>query len=115
MGYRSQVIVAFNKSLVPKFLDAIARSEDAKRLVFEWRDKYDLDWNGDGHHLIHWGHIKWYHGKDTAIIEDFVRANLEDARFIRIGEDVKDGDIDDFGEFGEWDLYPCVEAHIEGI
>jgi len=98
MGYRSQVVLAFDKALLPKFLDVIARSEDTKRLVFEWRESWDKEFDGE-HHCIVWDHIKWYDDSDTKAIENFVHDNYEDARFIRIGEEYDDSD--DYGEFAQ--------------
>ena len=98
MGYRSQVVLAFHKALLPKFLDVIARSEDTKKLVFEWRDSWNKEFEGE-HHCIIWDHIKWYPDKDTCAIENFVNENYEDARFLRIGEEYDDSD--DFGEFAQ--------------
>ena len=98
MGYRSQVVLAFDKSILPKFLDVIARSEDTKRLVFEWRSSWDKEYDGE-HHCIVWDHIKWYPDEDTRAIENFVNENYEDARFLRIGEDHEDSE--DFGEFAQ--------------
>ena len=112
MGYRSQVVLAFDKALLPKFLDVIARSEDTKRLVFEWRDSWDKDFeipsfhwadkeddHDKGHHCIIWDNIKWYDDSDTKAIENFVHDNYENARFIRIGEEYDDSE--DFGEFAQ--------------
>ena len=98
MGYRSQVVLAFDKALLPKFLDVIARSEDTKRLVFEWRESWNKEFEGE-HHCIIWDHIKWYPDKDTCAIENFVNENYEDARFLRIGEEYDDSE--DFGEFAQ--------------
>ena len=98
MGYRSQVVLAFDKALLPKFLNAIAGSEDTKRLVFEWRESWDKEYDGE-HHCIIWDHIKWYDDEDTRTIENFVNDNYENARFIRIGEDWED--CEDYGEFAQ--------------
>tara|TARA_B100000902_G_C27029809_1_gene773881 strand:+ start:436 stop:774 length:339 start_codon:yes stop_codon:yes gene_type:complete len=98
MGYRSQVVLAFDNALLPKFLDVIARSEDTKKLVFEWRESWDKEFDG-GDHCIIWDHIKWYDDSDTKAIENFVHDNYENARFIRIGEEYDD--CEDFGEFAQ--------------
>tara|TARA_A100001011_G_C14173265_1_gene783496 strand:+ start:453 stop:821 length:369 start_codon:yes stop_codon:yes gene_type:complete len=108
MGYRSQVVLAFDKALLPKFLDVIARSEDTKRLVFEWRESWDKEFevtcygeqsDNEGHHCIMWDNIKWYPDEDTRAIENFVSENYENARFLRIGEEYDDSD--DYGEFAQ--------------
>ena len=43
MGYRSEVLLAFDKSILPKFLDVLAKCEETKRLVFEWRKEWDKE------------------------------------------------------------------------
>lgn len=110
MGYRSQVVLAFRKDILPKFLDVLARSEDTKRLVFEWRESWDKEFEGE-HHCITWDSIKWYDDEDTRAIENFVNDNYEDARFLRIGEEF--GDIEDIGEFAECSIQIQRTQYIE--
>tara|TARA_Y100001938_G_C8063952_1_gene419041 strand:+ start:658 stop:1020 length:363 start_codon:yes stop_codon:yes gene_type:complete len=117
MGYRSQVVLAFDGELLPKFLDAIARNEETKRLVFEWRKSWDKEFQihgcDDNHHCIIWDNIKWYDDNDTRTIENFVHDNPDDARFLRIGEDPDDSE--DYGEFAHCTIYIEKTQSIEGI
>tara|TARA_B100001250_G_scaffold406158_1_gene424764 strand:+ start:3369 stop:3749 length:381 start_codon:yes stop_codon:yes gene_type:complete len=122
MGYRSEVLLAFDKSILPKFLDVLAKCEETKRLVFEWRKEWDKEFtisnpyaSGDddvdceGHHCIIWTSIKWYDDPEFRNIEHFVINNIEDARFIRIGEDA--GDHEDRGDFAQYDIE--IQTHAE--
>ena len=119
MGYRSQVVLLFDKSILPKFLDIVARCEDTKRLVFEWRESWNKDFtisdyaptepDCKGHHCITWDNIKWYSDKDTKNIERFVIENPDDARFLRIGED--GSDTEDLGCFADNDVQ--IQTHTE--
>ncbi len=122
MGYRSQVVLLFDKSILPKFLDVLAKCEETKRLVFQFRSEWDREFvvnnYGDddvdcyGHHCITWSSIKWYnHNDDQEFknIERFVTNNLEKARFLRIGEN--DGDHEDYGDFAQYDVE--IQTHAE--
>jgi len=124
MGYRSEVLLAFDKSILPKFLDVLAKCEETKRLVFEWRKEWDKDFtisNGnfksdgdfdndrEGHHCIIWTSIKWYDDPEFRNIEYFVNRNGDKARFIRIGENA--GDHEDYGDFAQYDIE--IQTHAE--
>ena len=120
MGYRSEVVLAFDKALLPQFLNVLARCEETKRLVFEWRKEWHKDFvvsnyqdgrreSDSEHHCIIWDNIKWYDGADTRNIELFVHDNCENARFIRIGEEADD--TEDFGEFAQYDIQ--IQTHTE--
>ena len=120
MGYRSEVLLAFDKSILPKFLDVLAKCEETKRLVFEFRREWDREFtisnygnasdaDCDGHHCITWSSIKWYDDPEYENIEHFVRNNIEEARFIRIGENVED--YEDFGDFAHYDIE--IQRHAE--
>ena len=124
MGYRSEVLLAFDKSILPKFMNVLAKCEETKRLVFQFRREWDKEFtisdphhskrlhgddDCDGHHCITWSSIKWYDDPEFENIEHFVRNNIEDARFIRIGENV--GDHEDFGDFAHYDIE--IQTHAE--
>tara|TARA_B100000131_G_C17996349_1_gene564654 strand:+ start:391 stop:762 length:372 start_codon:yes stop_codon:yes gene_type:complete len=121
MGYRSQVVLLFDKSILPKFLDIVARCEDTKRLVFEWRESWDKDFtisdygyeevDCEGHHCIIWDNIKWYADKDTMNIEQFVIDNPDNARFLRAGEN--GSDTEDLGCFADNDVQVQTYSEIE--
>ena len=119
MGYRSQVVLLFDKSILPKFLDVVAKCEETKRLVFQFRSQWDKEFtisnysdedvDCEGHHCIIWTSIKWYDDVDTKNIEYFVNRNGDKARFIRIGEN--DGDHEDYGDFAQYDVE--IQTHAE--
>ena len=119
MGYRSQVVLAFDKSILPKFLDMVAKCEDTKTLVFEWRRQWDKEFtisnygdedeDCDGHHCITWTNIKWYDDPEFKNIEHFVNRYGHKARFLRIGENA--GDHEDRGDFAQYDIE--IQTHAE--
>ena len=100
MGYRSEVVLAVNKEIMPEFLAYLATNDDAKRLVFSEADHLDQDYQGEGHLLVSWSDIKWYEGyPDIDTFENFMNEcgemvdnkDKEDMfKFIRIGEDYAD-------------------------
>jgi len=119
MGYRSEVVLAFDKSILPKFMDVLAKCEETKRLVFQFRREWDKEFtisdyssddvDCDGHHCITWSSIKWYDDPEFRNIEHFVTNNIENARFLRIGENA--GDHEDFGDFADYDIE--IQTHAE--
>tara|TARA_B100000287_G_scaffold418965_1_gene456587 strand:+ start:1391 stop:1789 length:399 start_codon:yes stop_codon:yes gene_type:complete len=119
MGYRSEVVLAFDKSILPKFLDVLAKCEETKRLVFQFRREWnkeftirnygDDDVDCDGHHCITWSSIKWYGDPEFQNIEAFVYKYSDKARFLRIGENA--GDHEDFGDFADYDIE--IQTHAE--
>ena len=102
MGYRSEVVLAVNKEIMPEFLAHLATNDEAKRLVFSDHCHLDQDYCGEGHLLVNWTSIKWYEGyPDVDVIEKFTcemdedTENTEMFRFVRVGEDY--GDIEQRG------------------
>lgn len=99
MGYRSEVVLAVDKKLMPEFLAHLATNDEAKTMVFADHCELDQDYEGEGHLLVRWSSIKWYEGHpDVNVIERFISEMDEDEdksemfRFVRVGEDY--GDID---------------------
>jgi hypothetical protein len=97
MGYRSEVVLAVNKEIMPEFLAHLATNDEAKRLVFSDHCHLDQDYEGDGHLLVSWTDIKWYDGyPDVNVIEKFTcemdedMENCEMFRFVRVGEVYED-------------------------
>ena len=112
MGYRSEVVLAVSKKMVPHFLTVLAQHESVRRLIQDC-DTFNEDYLGEGGMLMHWDHIKWYESYDeidaiTRFIddcesEDVVGWTIEDSeeegetwnhvRFVRIGEERDDVDV----------------------
>ena len=97
MGYRSEVVLAVNKEIMPEFLAYLATNDEAKRLVFSDHCHLDQDYCGEGHLLVNWTSIKWYEGyPDVDVIEKFTCEMDADTdkgemfRFVRVGEDYDD-------------------------
>jgi len=120
MGYRSQVVLAISKELLPFFMMKLSQNKEAEALVFKHNDEFNRDYNGDKSWLIRWDSIKWYEGyEDVQGICKFIEeassdeyefekdgeeeASSEHIRFVRVGED--SGDIELIGD-GFWDIYP---------
>ena len=104
MGYRSEVVLAVNKEIMPEFLAHLATSDEAKSLVFSDHDHLDQDYEGEGHLLVSWSGIKWYEGfPDVNVIEKFTcemdenTDNSEMFRFVRVGEDYEDIEVRGYG------------------
>ena len=103
MGYRSEVVLAVNKEIMPEFLAHLATNDKAKRLVFSDHCHLDQDYEGDGHLLVSWTYIKWYDGyPDVDVIEKFTcemedMENCEMFRFVRVGENYEDIEVRGYG------------------
>jgi len=123
MGYRSQVVLAISKELIPFLLLAISKNKEAEELVFKYADTFDRNYEGDKSWLLVWDGIKWYEGSAGI---DAIEKFLDDAehgdwkitdddgnevhseelfRFARVGED--HGDVDVRGS-GYWDITPVT-------
>ena len=121
MGYRSEVVLAISKKMVPHFMVTMAQEPQIRELVFKHTDKLDQDYDGEGGWMMHWEHIKWYESyPPIACIENFISdceseslegLTLEDEteerereyshfRFVRLGEEFDD--VEQKGEFC-WD------------
>jgi len=126
MGYRSQVVLAISKELIPFLMLATSKNKEAEALVFRGADKFDRDYGGDKSWLLHWDSIKWYESYPSVdAIEKFVTEaesdeyNITDddgnevsssdlVRFVRVGED--NDDIEVRGH-GFWDIHPVTSIN----
>jgi hypothetical protein len=126
MGYRSQVVLAISKELIPFLMLATSKSKEAEALVFRSADKFDRDYGGDKSWLLMWDNIKWYESYPSVdAIEQFVTEaesdeyNITDddgnkvyssdlVRFVRVGED-----NDDITVRGNafWDIHPVTSIN----
>ena len=72
MGYRSQVVLAISKELIPFLLLAISKNKEAEELVFKYGN-LDRKYENDKSWLLVWDSIKWYEGyPDIDAIEKFI-------------------------------------------
>jgi len=104
MGYRSDVVLAVNKEIMPEFLAYLATNDEAKCLVFSDHCELNQDYEGEGHLLVTWSGIKWYDGyPDVDVIEKFTCELDEDTdksemfRFVRVGEEYEDIEVRGYG------------------
>jgi len=117
MGYRSEVVLAISKEMLPHFMTTMAQCPEVRPLVFEYTDRLDKNYDDEGGWLMHWSEIKWYDTyKEIAAIERFVTdcdgdcletwtpeveeehgSMYNNFRFIRMGEEYDD--MENKGEF----------------
>ena len=113
MGYRSEVILAIGPEVMPQFMVTMAKCPEARKLC--WSDHSDMikDYAGiKGAFLFRWDHIKWYESfEEVQALQDFMEwCNSEDIevegkeesaaehyRFVRIGEETDDNEVDGWG------------------
>ena len=112
MGYRSEVVLAVSKKMMPHFLGHLSQCDDAAyKFVFMKTDKKIEDYDGEGTTVFFWDGIKWYgdHFPGVKAISDFVgmktdylksicAEDIEDDyeehfRFVRMGEDNDDVEV----------------------
>ena len=123
MGYRSQVVLAISKHLIPFMLLATSKNKVTEELVFKDTDTFNRDYQGDKSWLMVWGSIKWYDSyEEISTIMEFVekaaaddiefevdgepQSSAEHIRFVHVGEEP--GDITILGD-SFWDIYPHTQ------
>ena len=73
MGYRSEVVLAISKEMIPHFMVTMAKEPEVRAFVFEDTDRFDQDYDGEGGWLMNWSGIKWYDSyPEVAAIQAFV-------------------------------------------
>jgi len=123
MGYRSEVILAVSKEMLPHFMTVLAKNPSVRPMVLEDTTTLNEDYDGDGGWLMHWSGVKWYESfAEVAAIQAFVEDcdaacletwqtehggpdqskphdmnEYEHFRFVRLGEENED--VEDKGEF----------------
>jgi len=113
MGYRSEVILAIGPEVMPQFMVTMAKSEEARKMCWSEHTEMIKDYcNIKGAFLFRWDHVKWYDSfEEVAAIQDFIEwCNSEDIevegkkvqaaeyfRFVRIGEEMDDNEVDGWG------------------
>lgn len=119
MGYRSEVVLAVSKPMVPHFLTVLARHPEVRQLVHD-ADTFDKDYE-EGGMLMHWDGIKWYDSYpeigainkfiddcESECVEGWVPEDERDTeydhfKFLRIGEETDD--VEEKGDFAQGDIY----------
>ena len=115
MGYRSEVVLAVSKEIMPHFLNVLAKEPKARPLIFKHHNHLDQNYNDEGTLLVVWHDIKWYDSCaeinalndfielcEAEMVDGFDGESSEHVRFVRLGED-----SDDYVERGtlhDWDI-----------
>ena len=100
MGYRSEVVLAISKDILPQFLAVLEKNPKTRDLCFEYVDEVEKNYNDDGSLLLYWADIKWYDSSEEvrtlesfmgkcelgSLFEDEVGTSEESFRFVRIGD-----------------------------
>tara|TARA_Y100000593_G_C4223388_1_gene293091 strand:- start:417 stop:791 length:375 start_codon:yes stop_codon:yes gene_type:complete len=113
MGYRSEVILAIGPEVMPQFMVTMAKSPQAREMCWAEHTEMIKDYAGvKGAFLFRWDHVKWYDRfEEVAAIQDFINwcncetIEVEDKkvdaaeyfRFVRIGEEMDDNEVDGWG------------------
>ena len=102
MGYRSEVVIAISKDLMPHFLTVLAKEPGCRPMVFKDHDYMNENYDGEETFVVSWEHVKWYEGyPEVDAINDFIERcdgdeieGIDDIyehfRFLRLGEDTND-------------------------
>ena len=102
MGYRSEVVLAVSKELMPHFLGVLAKHPTVRPLVFKDHSSLHENYDGEETFVVSWDGIKWYEGyPEIDALNKFIDEcdgddieGIEDAhehfRFLRLGEDYDD-------------------------
>ena len=102
MGYRSEVVIAISKDLMPHFLTVFAKEPSCRPLVFKDHDYMNENYDGKETFIVSWSGIKWYEGyPEVDAITDFIdrcdgdeiegiKDPWDHFRFMRLGEDSND-------------------------
>lgn len=101
MGYRSEVVLAISKDLMPHFLNVLAMEPEARSLVFKDNSEFNKNYDGKETLLVAWSDIKWYNSyPPIRAINSFVEEceadmieGIEDCyehfRYVRLGADAR--------------------------
>ena len=98
MGYRSQVILAVSKEVMPQFMSTMAKSPEARTMCFSDADRTVKDYDDGGGMLFYWDDIKWYNNFESVqAIEDFMHwaegeEHEDKFKFLRTGEEFDDNE-----------------------
>ncbi len=112
MGYYSEVGLCLDKEAYTTFKAKLAKANEKLRQEVEGLIAYGTSKETEDEIFYYWQNIKWYWGyEDVDFIMNFIRdyraetSNTEFYRFMRIGEDY--GDIEVEGDY--YDNPACLE------
>mgnify|MGYP001202939063 CR=1 FL=1 len=93
MGYRSEVVLALDKKLVPALMSAFAQSPEVRDLCTVHCDDLMTDYDGEGNWCMRWESIKWYETfPEIQALEALLEAiSCEDLSAYGMGTDEHDG------------------------
>ena len=113
MGYRSDVILAVGAEVMPQFMVSMAKSPEAREMCWADHDEMIKDYDGSkGAFLFRWSSIKWYDSfecvqaitdfmdwcnSETIEVEGKEVSADEYYRFVRIGEEMDDNEVQGWG------------------
>ena len=112
MGYRSEVILAVGPEVMPQFMVTMAKSPEAREMCWGDSEMVKDYCDIEGAFLFRWDHIKWYDSYEgVSAIQDFIEwceneiikvddkgvAANEYYRFVRIGEETDDNEVQGWG------------------
>ena len=117
MGYRSEVVLAFDPRVKPLLACVFAKHPKVLALCLD-----GLVSDDDDAIYYRWDYIKWFHGAaEIDALEDFMdKLDNEDVagvlgdelyRFVRVGEDCDD--LDDRGHGFGCDISPVTSIHVD--
>ena len=102
MGYRSEVVIAISKDLMPHFLTVFAKEPGCRTMVFKDHDYMNEDYDGKETFVVSWSSIKWYEQyPEVGALSQFIdkcdgdeiegiEEPWEHFRFLRLGEETED-------------------------
>ena len=121
MGYRSEVVLAFDPRVKPLLACVFAKHPKVLALCLD-----GLQGEDEGAIYYRWDYIKWYNGyAEIAALEDFMdKLDVEDLfindeevegcelyRFVRVGEE--HGDVDDRGHGFGCDINAVTKIEVD--
>jgi len=78
MGYRSEVVFAIDKEVVPLFIAHIAQDSATQNFCFKQSDYHTKDYCEKGHWLFTWESVKWYQSyPEIRAITSFIDERLQ--------------------------------------
>ena len=113
MGYRSEVILAIAPEVMPQFMVTMAKSPEAREMCWGESEMVKDYCDIEGAFLFRWDGIKWCDeetiptGKKKENGDDEVQDASEFYRFVRIGEEMDDSEVQGWG----FDIH--IERSIE--
>ena len=102
MGYRSEVVFAIEKEVVPLFIAHIGQDSATQNFCFKLSDYHTKDYCEKGHWLFTWESVKWYQSyPEIRAITSFIDEKLQNLpesfddgneyyKLVMVGEEIED-------------------------